>query len=40
MRAIRLVLALALVAATLSTTACTNPLAPKPSGDTVASSSV
>ncbi len=40
MRAIRFVVVLALAAAALSTTACTNPLAPKPAGDITASSSV
>jgi hypothetical protein len=40
MRAIRLAVVLVLAAAALSTTACTNPLAPKPAGDIVASSSV
>ncbi|MDH5233955.1 MAG: hypothetical protein OEW77_03280 [Gemmatimonadota bacterium] len=40
MRAFRLVFVLALAAAALSSVACTNPMGPKPAGDTVASSSI
>jgi hypothetical protein len=40
MRALRFVVLLALTAAALSTTACTNPTGPKPAGDNVQSSGV
>lgn len=40
MRAFRLVFVFALVAAALSTTACTNPTGPKTAGDTVVGSSI
>lgn len=38
MRTIRLAIVLLLAAATLSTAACTNPMGPKPAGDSVSTS--
>lgn len=40
MRAIRIAVLALLAAAAVSSTACTNPMGPKPAGDTVASSGV
>lgn len=40
MRTIRLALVVAIAAFALSATACTNPVGPKPAGDTVQSSGI